>query len=297
MTYSAPPTTTPEEDTWWVQQWVDLLNSYRFKKRLERGRNYARQGHILSLEFKNSKVHAKVQGTAADPYQLSIWIDRFTDEDWSYVINTLSEKALYSAQLLAGEMPDDIEKVFTSNGLSLFPFTLADVNSKCSCPDPKNPCKHIAAVYYQLGDFFREDPFVLFQLRGRTKEQILEALRQQRQQAISADEATEMAETDTKKTAKKKTTKNASTKEKSIAKKEKAESKLTSHRFSIQTEDFWQYDEPLDSSLVVITPSEQTVLDVIGDMPLASTEAQAVTEHLKAIYQTVAQQAMMTALS
>ena len=292
MTYSAPQPTEPTEDTWWVQQWVDLLNSYRFKKRLERGRNYARQGHILSLEFKNSKVHAKVQGTAAEPYQLSIWIDRFTDEDWSYVINTLSEKALYSAQLLAGEMPDDIERVFTSNGLSLFPFTLADVNSKCSCPDPKNPCKHIAAVYYQLGDFFREDPFVLFQLRGRTKEQILEALRQHRQLVMvkgGGEEAIAPEETTAKKKSKKKTAKSS----------EKAKETVStrSTQMPVQIKNFWQYDAPLDPSLVVIAPSEQTVLEVIGDMPLASSEAQLVSAHLKTLYQTVAQQAMMTALS
>lgn len=295
MTYSAPQPTAPTEDTWWVQQWVDLLNSYRFKKRLERGRNYARQGHILSLEFKNSKVHAKVQGTAADPYQLSIWIESFTDEDWSYVINTLSEKALYSAQLLAGEMPDDIERVFTSNGLSLFPFTLADVNSKCSCPDPKNPCKHIAAVYYQLGDFFREDPFVLFQLRGRTKEQILEALRQHRQQAMNqADITVETNVEETRKSAKAKSTKGKSAAEIS----QKKTNLLTgSNQPTFQIENFWRYDESLDPSLVVITPSEQTVLEVIGDMPLAATEAQAISAHFKALYQAVAQQAMMTALS
>ncbi len=305
MTYAAPQPTAPTEDTWWVQQWVDLLNSYRFKKRLERGRNYARQGHILSLEFKNSKVYAKVQGTAADPYQLSIWIESFTDEDWSYVINTLSQKALYSAQLLAGEMPDDIERVFTSNGLSLFPFTLADVNSKCSCPDPKNPCKHIAAVYYQLGDFFREDPFVLFQLRGRTKGQILEALRQHRQQAMNQADTTvetEIEETEleeTEKSTKEKSAQAQSEKATSVTKtkQEKPNLPTSSRQPVVQIESFWQYSQPLDSSLVVITPSEQTVLDVIGDMPLAATEAQAVSAHLKTLYQTVAQQAMMTALS
>jgi len=310
MTYSAPQPTAATEDTWWVQQWVDLLNSYRFKKRLERGRNYARQGHILSLEFRNSKVHAKVQGTAADPYQLSIWIESFTDEDWSYVINTLSEKALYSAQLLAGEMPDDIERVFTSNGLSLFPFTLADVSSKCSCPDPKNPCKHIAAVYYQLGDFFREDPFVLFQLRGRTKEQILEALRQHRQQAMNKEDIEEETNgEETEKSTKTKSTKTKSAEAKSTkakstktkadtkAKQTKTTSPTHLNQPTLQVKNFWQYDEPLDPSLVVITPSEQTVLEVIGDMPLAATEAQAVSAHLKALYQTVAQQAMMTALS
>jgi len=304
MTYSTPPAPTVQEDAWWVQQWVDLLNSYRFKKRLERGRNYARQGNILSLEFKDSKVIATVQGTATEPYQLSIWIERFTDEDWGFVIDTLGQKALYSAQLLAGEMPDAIEAVFTSNGLSLFPFTLSDVKSRCSCPDPKNPCKHIAAVYYQLGDFFREDPFVLFQLRGRSKEQILEALRQQRQQAIEASDSAAETVEETAEEKQGKATKTKSTRKKSSKTKDKKATKqqteTTAHSSSSSTipvETFWQYDEPIDPSLVVITPAEQTVLDVIGEMPLATTEAQAVMTHFKSLYQAVAQQAMMTALS
>ena len=310
MTYSAPPQPpTAQEDAWWVQQWVDLLNSYRFKKRLERGRNYARQGNILNLEFKDSKVYATVQGTANEPYQLSIWIERFTDEDWDFVIDTLSQKALYSAQLLAGEMPDSIEAVFTSNGLSLFPFTLADVNSKCSCPDPKNPCKHIAAVYYQLGDFFREDPFVLFQLRGRTKEQILEALRQKRQQSIAGDSATntenggealeEKASEEKKTTAQKKTSQKTTAKKKKTKEQKEQTAQPSANPTTpiVSLDSFWEYDEPIDPSLVVITPAEQTVLDVIGDMPLATSEAQAVTAHFKSLYQAVAQQAMMTALS
>lgn len=298
MTYSAPQPPAAQEDTWWVQQWVDLLNSYRFKKRLERGRNYARQGHILSLVFKDSKVHAKVQGTANEPYQLSIWIERFTDEDWGFVIDTLSQQALYSAQLLAGEMPDDIEKVFTSNGLSLFPFTLADVSSKCSCPDPKNPCKHIAAVYYQLGDFFREDPFVLFQLRGRTKAQILEALRQRRSQLMSQENTPAdaiIAGQDSQAVSQPKTTDQSPAA--TLTKSDQSKSDQSFAKVANQIENFWQYDAPLDPSLVVITPSAQTVLEVIGDMPLATTEAQAVTAHLKTLYQAVAQQALIRALS
>ena len=263
-----------ESEAWWVQQWVDLLNSYRFKKRLERGRRYAREGHILKLDFKESKVFSSVQGTAADPYQLSIWIDRFADEDWDFVIDTLSQKAIYSAQLLAGEMPADIENVFTSNGLSLFPFTLADVHSKCNCPDPKNPCKHIAAVYYQLADFFREDPFVLFQLRGRTKEQIIAAIREKRKLKVEENSVETVTED--------------------------AEDVVVTPEPKSQTlnlENFWQYEEALDSSLVVITPSDQTVLDLLGPMPLPTSDAQVLNGHFKGLYQSVAQQAMMSALS
>lgn len=275
---------TMDEETWWVQQWVDLLNSYRFKKRLERGRRYAREGNILSLEFRGSKVTAKVQGTAPDPYKLSIWIDPFSDEDWDYVVDTLAEKALFSAQLLAGEMPSDIEAVFTANGLSLFPFTLSDVHSRCSCPDPKNPCKHIAAVYYQLGDFFREDPFVLFQLRGRTKSQLLEALRQRRRQQNQVESGGDSTEAEVAHQAHQSAKAVALTNPPSLER-------------SLDLQQFWQYEHSLDPSLVVITPTSETVLDTLGSLPLPAEDAQAVMNYLRTVYQQVGQRAMMSALS
>jgi uncharacterized Zn finger protein len=264
-----------ESPEWWVQRWNDLLNSYRFKKRLERARNYAREGNVLSIEFKGPEVLAKVQGTAPEPYQVSLSIDPFTEEDWSYVVGTMAEQAIYSAHLLAGEMPYDIEKVFTSNGLSLFPFTLSDIHSRCSCPDPQNPCKHIGAVYYQLGDRFSEDPFVLFQLRGRTKEQILDDLRRLRSTNSTQTESHEASKTS-----------------------ELEVSPATRQLTPLNIEQFWQYYEPLDSSLVVIAPppDNRTVLDVLGTIPLASTDSR-VMQYLKGVSQIVSQQAVMSALN
>ena len=61
-------------------------------------------------------------------------------------------------------MPQDIEPVFAEVGLSLFPAKLQDLKTGCSCPDWSNPCKHIAAVYYLLGEEFDRDPFLIFAL-------------------------------------------------------------------------------------------------------------------------------------
>jgi uncharacterized Zn finger protein len=265
---------------WWVQQWNDLLNSYRFKKRLERARKYAKEGNVLSIEFKGPEVLAKVQGTAPEPYELSLSIDPFSEEDWNYIVETMAQEAIYSAQLLAGEMPHNIEKVFTANGLSLFPFTLSDIRSRCSCPDPQNPCKHIGAVYYQLGDRFSEDPFVLFQLRGRSKEQILDNLRRLRSKDSQGQEPnTTISPTPLQAQESTPVIPNPST--------------------GLDIKKFWQYIEPLDSSLVVIAPppDNRTVLDVLGTIPLASTDAQAVRQYLDSVYPTVAQQAVISALN
>lgn len=269
---------------WWVQRWIDLLNSYRFKKRLERARNYAKEGNVLSIEFKGPEVLARVQGTAPEPYQVSLSLDPFTDEDWGYVLETMVSQAIYSAELLAGQMPQNIEQVFTANGLSLFPFTLSDIHSRCSCPDPQNPCKHIGAVYYQLGDRFSEDPFVLFQLRGRTKEQILNDLRQRRSNlGVEAESQ--------------KDTKNS---EKDVfpVSDNKQQPLTKETTTTLKIEEFWQYYEPLDSSLVVIAPppDNRTILDVLGSIPLASADA-SVMQYFNEVYKTVSQQAVMSALS
>ncbi|MDJ0575256.1 MAG: SWIM zinc finger family protein [Xenococcaceae cyanobacterium MO_234.B1] len=254
-----------ETREWWVERWLELLDSYRFKKRLERGRNYAREGNVLSIDFRESKAFAKVQGSDVEPYQVSLALEPFTDEDWDYVIATMSQKAIYSAQLLAGEMPDNIEQVFTANGLSLFPFSLSDVRSRCSCPDKANPCKHIAAVYYQLGDRFSEDPFVIFQLRGRTREQILEMLRQLRSQRVAVKG--EAIKLEPKKT--EINTKPTQKQDKNAIKR-----------------NFWQYDEPLESSLINLTPptDNKTVLDLLGKIPLPTADADAVQQFLVAVY-------------
>ncbi|HEY9651455.1 MAG TPA: SWIM zinc finger family protein [Coleofasciculaceae cyanobacterium] len=292
--------TNYEIDTpsWWVQQWNDLLNSYRFKKRLERARKYAKEGNVLRIEFKGPKVLAKVQGTAPDPYEVSLSIDPFTEEDWNYIVATMAQEAIYSARLLAGEMPHDIEKVFTANGLSLFPFTLSDIRSRCSCPDPQNPCKHIGAVYYQLGDRFSEDPFVLFQLRGRTKEQILDDLRQLRSSSEATLENT-APENPSCIASREKITETITPTSSTSLNEDDDKGSRKHPPTTLDMEQFWQYDEPLDSSLVVIAPpiDSHTVLDVLGMISLASSDAQSVMQYLNEVYKTVSQQAMMSALN
>lgn len=278
-----------EAPPWWVQRWIDLLNSYRFKKRLERARKYAKEGNVLSIEFEGPQVLARVQGTEPEPYQVSLSIDPFTEEDWGYVVETLAQEAIYSAQLLAGEMPENIEQVFTANGLSLFPFTLSDIHSKCSCPDPKNPCKHIGAIYYQLGDRFSEDPFVLFQLRGRTKAQILDDLRRLRSTGtveVKPEQKAEVESPSSQSDVGSPPLENQSN---------EAEPAVDT---SIQLEQFWKYNEPLDPSLVVITPppDNRTVLDVLGTIPLAVADSR-VMQYFREVYQRVSQQAMMSALN
>jgi uncharacterized Zn finger protein len=166
--------------TWWAGRWIAALEKLVNPARLARGRSYARTGQVISLDVGRDGVKAVVQGSRPEPYQVSVEFKRLADADWERIVEAMSAEALYAARLLSGEMPEQIEDVFASVGCTLFPADEGDMRTRCSCPDWANPCKHIAAAHYLLGERFDEDPFQMFLLRGRSKEEIIAALRARR---------------------------------------------------------------------------------------------------------------------
>jgi uncharacterized Zn finger protein len=166
--------------SWWAGRWIAALERLVDAGRLTRGRSYARKGQVLSIEETPEGITSRVQGSRPKPYTVRIQVAPLTEAQWDKVMDTLAEQALFTSQLLAGEMPQDIEQAFSAAGVSLFPAKRGDLVTECSCPDYANPCKHVAATHYILGERFDEDPFLLFRLRGRTQEQILEELRRRR---------------------------------------------------------------------------------------------------------------------
>ncbi len=175
--------------TWWGRQWLEALTPLMDSGRLSRGRSYARRGQVLEINIQPGKVTARVQGSRPTPYKVAIELKPLNDGQWGTVLEALAGQAIYAAQLLNGEMPDDIESIFNVVKVPLFPESRGDLGSECSCPDWANPCKHVAAVYYLLGERFDADPFLLFTLRGRNKEQIAAELRKRRASGTPVSEA------------------------------------------------------------------------------------------------------------
>jgi uncharacterized Zn finger protein len=162
--------------TWWSERWIAVLESFNLGARLGRGRSYARKGQVIELEIGAGKVTARVQGSRARPYSVSIAIKPITAAKWRKIAGSASENMAMSAKLLAGEMPPEIEEAFAEAGAPLFPAKVGDLKTECSCPDWSNPCKHIAAVYYLLAEEFDRDPFLLFRLRGMERDAFVGAL-------------------------------------------------------------------------------------------------------------------------
>jgi uncharacterized Zn finger protein len=167
-------------NTWWSQRFITVLEELQLGGRMTRGKNYARSGQVMSLDISAGKVIAQVQGSRPKPYAVKLISKPLSVEQWDLVTEKLAGKALFAAKLLAGEMPPEVEEIFAELRIPLFPAAARDLPMHCSCPDWAVPCKHVAAVCFLLAERFDEDPFLIFEWRGRSKLELLGRLRENR---------------------------------------------------------------------------------------------------------------------
>jgi uncharacterized Zn finger protein len=173
--------------TWWGRAWLEALEQRARldPDRLPRGRDYARSGAVGDLTVAPGEARAQVQGRKTEPYQVRIRVRRFTDDEWDRVLAAISARLGHAAALLDGELPPEIADDAAAAGLDLLPGG-GELGPRCSCPDDADPCKHSAAACYLLTDALDADPFTLFLLRGRTRDQVLAGIRARRRGQAAA---------------------------------------------------------------------------------------------------------------
>lgn len=176
--------------TWWGRAWLEALEQRARldPDRLPRGRDYARSGAVGELTLAPGEARARVQGRKTEPYEVRIRVRRFADDEWDRVLAAISAQLGHAAALLDGELPPEIADDVAGAGLDLLPGG-GEIGPRCTCPDDADPCKHSAAACYLIGDVLDADPFALFLLRGRTRDQVLAGVRARRRGAVRTEVA------------------------------------------------------------------------------------------------------------
>jgi len=172
--------------TWWGKKYIEALEGFIDAGRLARGKGYANDSRIIHWEMAGNRVTARIRGNAnpyygvyEEPqYKTFIELKTIAPNDWRKVIAQLGSRAAFVSRLLLNEVPDSIEEPFAELGLRLLPLHMKDMKTECSCPDYANPCKHIAGLDYFLAAKLDQDPFLLFELRGIARAELLRQLRE-----------------------------------------------------------------------------------------------------------------------
>jgi uncharacterized Zn finger protein len=176
--------------TWWGRAWLDALEgrAVHDPNRLPRGRTYARKGNATELAVGPGAVRALVHGSRPEPYEVLLEVRPFRDDEWECVLDAVVAKAGHAAALLDGELDPGVVADARAVDVELLPRS-GELRTACSCPDWAEPCKHAAAVCYLMADALDDDPFVLLQLRGMGREEVLAAVRARRAAAAPTIEA------------------------------------------------------------------------------------------------------------
>ena len=171
-------TQEPLASQWWSQRFTAVLEGYGLGPRMERGRRYARSGKVTDLVVKAGRLEARVQGSRATPYRVSVRSEAASKAQWRSLELLFATRLGWAAQLLAGEVPANLEAAFAEAGVALFPRRWGDLQVRCGCPDDAEPCKHIAAVLYVFAQQLDGDPWLLLAWHGRDRQTLLQALQQ-----------------------------------------------------------------------------------------------------------------------
>ena len=162
--------------TWWGQLWIRGLEQLGddYENRLPRGKKYAEEGAVSHFSVVPGEIQAKVHGRKT--YNVTLGLPALTPAQWEKALEGIAQESRFVASLLAGEMPQGLDETFREAGASLYPRVPKELQTHCDCPDWANPCKHVAAVCYIMAEALDRDPWLLFDLRGRTREEVLDSL-------------------------------------------------------------------------------------------------------------------------
>ncbi|MFG2209217.1 SWIM zinc finger family protein [Streptomyces sp. NPDC048638] len=159
-------------ESWWGNAWLDALETSALDSaRLDRGRIYARDGHVDTINVTPGRIVATVRGSRPRPYSAEIRLQTLSDQEWESLLDAITAEPAQLAALLTKKLPGALAE----GEVRLLPGP-GDLVPRCTCPDHGRPCKHAAALCFQTARLLDADPFVLLLMRGRGERELLDEL-------------------------------------------------------------------------------------------------------------------------
>jgi len=161
--------------TWWGRAWVRAVEEASYSQSdLLLGRRLSRSGHVGQIMVEPGRFVASVED-ARGLWTVAGTIPELDEAARDALVETVAAEAGRIGALLRGELPHTLIEHAEEAGVELLPFG-TELGGDCTCDAWTHPCPHALAVLYQLTWLVETDPFVLFHLRGLTREDLLARL-------------------------------------------------------------------------------------------------------------------------
>jgi uncharacterized Zn finger protein len=182
---------TPWTRNWWGAAWVEKMERLAERTRFAGGEQYVRSGRVQTLRFDGRAITARVEAPEEPAYHVRIFFDPFSREQWGLLLAQVRDRAALGASILSGDLPLEMQTAFSKAKLRFMPERYADLHLECACPDWLKPCKHQVAVWLAFAREFDRQPFLLFELRGLKRPELLGLLQDSPASAVAEPTAGE----------------------------------------------------------------------------------------------------------
>ncbi|GAB3388508.1 SWIM zinc finger family protein [Amycolatopsis echigonensis] len=164
----------PFARTWWGRAWLQAMEDTALDLRqLKKGRSYAAAGLVGPITVSPGLITATTEDAddADDgPYHTGVHLAELSATDWELLLDRAADHSGHLAALLDRHLPPELAEV-----VPLLPG-IGDLDPDCDCPGWELPCRHAAALSFQVAWLLDADPFLLLLARGRTEQEILDEL-------------------------------------------------------------------------------------------------------------------------
>lgn len=162
--------------SWWGNAWNEAVEEDALDHaQLRGGRAYAYGGHVGPITVSPGRVAATVYDDHSS-HATMVSVERLGGAEWDRFLDQVAARSGHIAALLDRDMPQDLVDDAADAGVRLLPG-VGDLEPECSCPGWEHPCKHAAALCFQVSWLLDADPFLLLLMRGRGEQDLLEELR------------------------------------------------------------------------------------------------------------------------
>lgn len=161
--------------TWWGRAWVRAVEEAAYAESdLRAARTLARHGHVGQVATEPGRYVAAVED-ARGTWTVDGTIPVLDPRDVDALVEVVAAEAGRVAALLGGDLPHTLVEHAEEAGVELLPYG-GELGSSCTCDHWADPCGHALAVLQQLAWLVEDDPFVLLQLRGLPRDELLARL-------------------------------------------------------------------------------------------------------------------------
>lgn len=161
--------------TWWGRAWTRAVEETAYSERdLVAARSLARSGHIGGITTDTGRFVAAVED-GSGLWTVSGTVPVLDGPALATLVETVAAETGRIASLLAGDLPHTLVEHAEEAGVELLPYG-GELATDCTCSAWVDPCVHGLAVLSQLTWLVEADPFVLLQLRGLPRDDLLAQL-------------------------------------------------------------------------------------------------------------------------